>query len=562
VDDAAEGFCRILMQAHAALGEWAASMAAFERCRNALKTQAGAEPSQLLHSLYADLCARHREPGAEAHQAPHPAGQSLAVLGPGDAAQISARGAGGNALHAGKQGAEPSSNLVWRTPARRQAFGFSRLAIAGGLIGLGVAVALGIVVLRRHSAELPSGSGPNLYPIPLKPRPVVAVLPFRDLGEKGDMDWLSDGITDDLIMELTRLPALRVIDRMSAFHFKDRAPALAEIRDRLGAEYVVEGTLRSDKSRVRANVKMTQIATGKLLWADRFEQPARNWLDIQGDIARRVALALNVELVEGNQARTWERGSRNAEAYEYFLRSRPYSRRFSREGASRGIEWLERAIAADPDFALAYAYLGLFYQVSARYAWIADISRARTLAQQHVQRALDIDNSLGETHAILSAIYRDQGRHDLALQHARKAVDLAPLNAEVNLRLAMNLAYSGEPQEALYWLDRTDELSPIPNDWNLLVRGNALRQLGRHDEAVKAIQQAKEIGVREVFTYVHLVAALSEAGRLDEAMAEAAEVLRKDPSFSVDTYASRALPFKDPAQLERFKSALRQAGLH
>ena len=301
-----------------------------------------------------------------------------------------------------------------------------------GTLGVaGLAILLGIIALTQHlSLRLPSTSASNRLAqgpaLPLPDKPSIAVLPFTNLSGDREQEYLSDGITTDLITDLSRLPDLFVIDRNSAFTYKGKAVKATDVSRDLGVKYVLEGGLQKEGDQIRITTQLVDATTGDQLWAERYDCPRRDFFARQDEIVQKIVTTLNLEMDMSQRVIfTGVGGGRtnNADAYDYYLRGQKYASTMTQEDYFKAQQMFEKAIELDPRYAAAYVSLGYTLHFQWNWLWNKDpdaLDRASQLAQQ----ALALDESLASAHGLLSAIFLSKWQFDQALGEAERAVSL------------------------------------------------------------------------------------------------------------------------------------------
>lgn len=410
----------------------------------------------------------------------------------------------------------------------------------------------------QTAAPIPSLGPPTALPFPDKPS--IAVLPFTNMSHDPEQEYFSDGITEDLITDLSKISGLFVISRTSVFLYKGKAVKPEQVSHELGVRYVVEGSVRKAGNRVRITVQLIDATTGYHLWADRYDRELQDIFALQDEVTREVVAVLEVKLTRGEQERLGRTPTENLEAYDSFLRGEASLWHLTRETHAQARQMFERALELDPQYATAYADLGWTYLVEWAMQWSQDpqtLERAFALAQ----KALALDEALPQAHTILGVVYLWQKQHAQAIAAGERAVALDPNSAEGYAWLANILNFAGKPQEARGAAEQAMRLNPqYPGAWHLFEIGHAAYLLGQYEEAIVALKRVLTREPEFWPAHFHLTISYSEAGQEDAAQAHAAEVLRLSPTFSLEAMR-QTLPYKDPAVLERALAALRNAGL-
>jgi adenylate cyclase len=395
--------------------------------------------------------------------------------------------------------------------------------------------------------------------LPLPDKPSIAVLPFTNMSGDPEQEYFSDGITEDLITDLSRLSGLFVIARHSVFTYKGKAVKVQEVSKELGVRYVLEGSVRKANNRVRITAQLVDATTGHHLWAERYDRELIDIFILQDEIVQKIVTTLRLQLT------VWERGNlvhkttANLEAYDAFLRGVVNYWRLTQATNIQARQLWEQAVELDPQYAEAYAWLGWSYLTEWSWQWSQDpqtLERAFALAQ----RALALDDSLTAAHMVLGSVYLFKGQHEQAIAEGEQAIALDPNFTEGLMALAGILIFAGRPEGVMELIEKALRLSPHAPAWYITLLGSAYRLAGRDEEAIATYKRA--LLRTPDFLPAHLVLATmySELGREEEARAEAAEILRINPNFSLEMWR-QTTPLKDQDRLERSLAALRKAGL-
>jgi adenylate cyclase len=387
----------------------------------------------------------------------------------------------------------------------------------------------------------------------------IAVLPFDNMSGDLEQDYFSDGITEDLITDISRISGLFVIARNTMFTYKGRAVNVQEVGRELGVRYILEGSVRKAGDQVRINAQLIDVEHGQHLWSDRFDRHLTDIFALQDEITRKIVTALAVELTGDEEIRLGRATQVDPEAYDMLLRGLEHYRRYTQASNADAREFFKKAIALDPQFARAYADLALTYYYDAAFGSGAPeepIGKAAAYAQM----ALDLDDSLPQLHFALSDIYRMQGRHDDAIAAARRAIALDPNYADGYGVLGLSLIYAGEPEAGLEAIREAMRLNPRHPFFYVQNLGHAYFLMGQYEKAVPTFERVIERNPHFLQAHLLLAAAYSYLGRTEDAEWEVAEVETLSPGFSIKQELVRA-QYKRPADLERYIGGLRKAGL-
>ncbi len=396
-----------------------------------------------------------------------------------------------------------------------------------------------------------NGVAKTLKPVNVT-NPTVAVLPFDNMSTDPEQEYFSDGITEDLITDLSRLPGLSVIARQSTFAYKGTATNTQEIGTKLGAEFIVEGSVRKIGSRIRINVQLIHGETGKHIWAERFDRELDDIFALQDSVNRKIVDALKLQISTENQSRLRHKGTNVVEAYDYVLRGMKEDQARTREGSARARYCFRSALELDPNYASAYGRLGL----NAIYQWIAGwsdsldetLDKGLDLAKKAV--ALDGDNAFAFAALCWALLWK--GEHDAAIEAGQKAISLDPNDVTALERLAFSLAFSGRVEEALQCLEKAQALNPL-NSYNF---PNAVCHfmLERYTAAVEFLHSSINANPTFLPSYLYLAASLSLLGQGDAARPVVKTIRELDPNYRPAN--TRHSTFKYEKDRERFFGAL------
>jgi len=388
---------------------------------------------------------------------------------------------------------------------------------------------------------------------PLPDKPSIAVLPFANLSGDPEQEYFSDGITEDLITDLSKLSGLFVISRNSAFLYKSKAVNPQQVSRELGVRYMLEGSVRKAGNRVRISAQLIDTATGYHLWADRYDRELQDIFAVQDEVTQKIVAALQVTLTEGEQKRPRRPPTNNLDAYEHFLRGLECYWRRTREANTQARRMFERAIELDPDFAAAHAWLGRAYMIEWAFQWSDDPQipeRAAALAQ----RAVALDDSLPVAHQTLAYVFLLQKQFAQAIAEAERAMVLEPNDADACVTLGEILSCAGRPQEAVGLVEKALRLDPHYPASYLFALGQAYYLTGRHEEAIAALKRLLTRNPNHPRAHFFLAMVYSEVGRKEEARTEIAAC---GPAYSLERVRDK-IPYRDQALIERWMATLRE----
>ena len=409
--------------------------------------------------------------------------------------------------------------------------------------------------VQRVQMHLPR---PETRALALPDKPSIAVLPFVNMSRDPDQEYFADGITEDLITDLSRISGLFVIARTSVFTFKNQPVKVGDVGRELGVRYVLEGSVRKAGERVRITAQLVEASMGHHLWAERYDRSLADIFAVQDDVTAKIVAALEVTLTERERTHGQRVPTDNLEAYDYFLRGLSYFGRGTSEGNGRAREMFERAIALDPEFAIAHSSIARTHLAD----WSIGATGDRSTLDQALEsarEAISLDHSLAVPHGVLGVVHALAGQYDDAVAEAESAVSLDPSSAQACNLLGEVLNLSGKPEEAVRALRKAERLDPQRPSRYCFNLGVSYRLIGQYEEAIANFNRA--LNDRPDFLPARgtLAAIYAHLGQRDKAQGEAAEILRIHPGFSL-----RNVPrfsFKDPAEDDWLIDGLRKAGL-
>jgi adenylate cyclase len=434
--------------------------------------------------------------------------------------------------------------------------GGQRRRVAAVVVAVAVLVVVGAAGLFGWRWLGAPASSPGLA---LPDRPSVAVLPFANLSRDPAQEYFSDGVTEDLITGLSKVSGLFVIARNSVFTYKGRAVNVGEVGRDLGVRYVLEGSIQRAGDRVRITAQLVDAGTGYHVWAERYDREVRDIFAVQDDVTQRIVGALAVKLTEGERGRMGRVPTGNPEAYDVVLQGWGVFKRTTRETNAEARRLFVKALDLDPQYARAYVGLGWAHLQSWQLLWSTDpesLERARELAQ----RAIALDDTLADAHRLLAQISLWKKEHDSAIAQAERALALAPNHADGYETLAEMLGWAGRAEESLRFIGRAMRLNPRYPFYYLWTLGHASFLAGRTQDAMDAFRKIVEENPNFLPAHAYLAVLYTEMGRQEEARAAWEVTSRLSPGASLAIIRER-LPYRRPADLDRFLTALHQAGL-
>lgn len=391
---------------------------------------------------------------------------------------------------------------------------------------------------RRSAAVLPE-------------QPSIAVLPFSSMRSDPEQEFFADGLTEDLITDLSRTKGLFVIARNSTFAYKGKAIDARQIAKELGVRYLLEGSARRSANRIRINVQLIDAANGSHIWADRFDRDSADVFAVQDEVTARIVQALAGQLTR--PASRWR--PKNLEAHSLCTQARPLMER-SGPDAQEAAAMLQKAIALEPNYAEAHALLAQCYWLHwAHFGAPEGDFRARALNTARGAVLLDPLDAGG--HSVLGLLLAYEGEWQEAEQELTRAVEIDPNCADAWANLSDIMTLSGRTAEGLDCIRRAMRLNPRPESWYYLLLGQAEYAEHNYEAAIAALQveETHRTNARKF-----LAASLAKVGRLEDAKHEAQMFMIGNPHWSISQWTATQ-PLRDNTVLDHFVSGFRAAGL-
>ncbi len=396
-------------------------------------------------------------------------------------------------------------------------------------------------------------------PPALPDKPSIAVMPFVNLSDDPKQNYFADGMTEDLITDLSKLSGLTVTARNSSFSIRDRQVDVKEAARILGVGHILEGSIRKMGGRMRINAQLIDGTTGSHIWADRFDGDVEDIFDLQDDIMKEIVAALEVRLTGQERLESKARSATDFEAYDLFLRGRARFYAFTPEGMQEAGQLFQQSIDRDPGFVPPYTYLSFIVLAGNVFA-IAGAEDSLEKALEIAEKAAEIDPTSGMAYTRIGWTQAWMGDHDKAIANMKKGVALDPSSAESLAYLAEVYNYAGDPERALELNKKAVENDPLlPANFQFHF-GHSYYLLGRYEEAAEACAAAAKFMPEFPPAFMILAATYAELGRPDDARRMIDHLAQLVPSYSVQEVA-RLYPHQPPEVKERLLEGLRQAGM-
>ena len=399
------------------------------------------------------------------------------------------------------------------------------------------------------------------YPLPDKPS--VAVLPFINVTGNTEQDHLAEGLTDDLITELSKVSGLFVIARHSVFAIRDSSGKIQDVAAELGVHYVLEGTLQRADTRLRINVKLIDAVTGLSLWAERYDREYTDLFAVQDDVIGKIISALEVKLSEGERDQLARIPTDNLEAYDYYMRAEQEGFLYSDvDTYRRTLAYYQKAIDIDPNFANAHAGIARVavdvWRNDYNFLWSAAV--ARKIAYDAAGQALKLDPNNARAHTVLALLQLVDGREVEARESASRAVAAQPNDAEAVGNLALILAQTGSRGQAVTETDKALRLDPTPPPSFQLQAGIVFYTARENERAIPLILAARDALPKAEPAREYLTAAYVNQGDQARATQEKAKLIELFPDANL-TYYSYLYDYWRDEDLKYHLAGLKAAGI-
>ena len=415
------------------------------------------------------------------------------------------------------------------------------------------------------AADAAAGTERTAPTLALPDRPSIAVLPLDNLsGDKGQ-DYFSDGITEDILTELSRFSELFVIARNSSFQYKGKAVDVRQVGRELGVRYVLQGSIRRGGDRVRISVQLADAVTGAQRWAERYDRQLGDVFAVQDEVACTIVAILAAHVNKAEIERTLNKAPETWQAYDYYLRAADKRASFLSSLKAtelyEGRRLLEQSLAIDPNYARAYARLARTHLGAWVNALDGDYLNPLALDRAHqlARKAVQLDSNLPDAHAALGLALLRRHEHEAAIAEFERAMALNP--NFTHQAFSEVLVYAGDPARAIEAVERHMRLDPFYMPQAPLWLGFAHYMLKQYSQALPPLREYVSRAPNFRGGHACLAATYAQLGKLEEARAEAAEVLRIEPNWTIEGTQARLSPFKSTQDAEHYFDGLRKAGL-
>jgi adenylate cyclase len=410
---------------------------------------------------------------------------------------------------------------------------------------------------RKPAAKLPP-----VGQLAVPDKPSIAVLPFTNMSGDLEQEYFSDGISEDIITDLSKVSGLFVIARNSSFVYKNKPVNVSDVCRELGVKFALEGSIRRAGNRIRITAQLIEGATGGHVWAERYDRDMTDIFDVQDDVTQKIVSALRVTLTETERSRITETGTRNIEAHDAFLRGREamFGPGRDSEAFEKSLAHFTRAAELDPQYGAAYAGIAMSHILDYQNNWSGNREEALAKARGFVEKALEFGQKDAFCHYVASIYGMWTRNYERWAAEAEQAYALNP-----NFALALGARgivhiYTGQPEEAIPYLERAIRLDPAFQHQQIHFLGVAHLVAGDFEKAAQLFRDRIFLNPNTDLSRAFLASALGNLGRVEEARQVWAELVKINPHYSFSDHIAR-LPFRNRADADRIAHGLRKAGL-
>jgi adenylate cyclase len=439
-----------------------------------------------------------------------------------------------------------------------------RLGIAAGAVVLLLAVGAGSYYLHEPAALWDAVLGDSAE---LPEHPAIVVLPFDDISPTHDQQYLADGITEDLITSLAKIPELLVMARTASFAYKGKPSDTRQVKRDLNVHYVVDGSIQRSDHDLRVTAQLIDAATGRELWAESYDRKIENIFAVRDDITRSIAGTLgglSGKLAKAEVTRLSAKDPKSFTAYDYLMRGWYEWHKFTPENNALARDLFEQARQVDPDYGRAYVGLSWAHANDFDYEWTSNYPKTLKLTLDMANDAVRLDPGDYQAHWSLGWAYLYHRQYDMALAEYDRARELNPNDAELIAEMANLLIFTGEPLQAIEHAKEGIRLNPFHENWYVEYLGWAYAEAGMPKEAIAVFQKAIDLenpADDQLWYFPTIAAAYAQEGRMDEARKIVETLLARKPNYSILDSVARSFPYQTQELVDKYVNAASAVGL-
>ena len=454
-----------------------------------------------------------------------------------------------------------SKAAALRTPvlqASKQPVGRSRMIVGGAVSLIVLVLGLGLWTYLSQTDIEPASVATLIQPLPDKPS--IAVLPFVNMSGDKAQEYFSDGITEDIIIELSKIAELLVVARNSSFAYKGKPTSTRQIGRELNVRHILEGSVRKSGDRIRITAQLVDVSTGRQLWAERYDRKMSDIFAVQDEVRTKIISELAVKLSADDSIRLRRSKNVDPDAYQLLLRGLEALRKYSPGTNEEARELFKKAAAIDPGYARAHANIAYTHIMDVFSGYTKEPERSLELAKQSLTIATQQDPTISQIYLTRSDLFRIQRQFDKSLAAAKKAIQLDPNSDSGYIALAFTLNYMGRHKEGLSSVNIALRLDPNASVFHFFARAMALFHLERYEEAASALTKLVQRNPQFLRGRLLLAATYGQLGRTSDAEWEAMEAASLLDGLSI-AQQRKIVPYKRQADVNRYLEGLKKAGL-
>ena len=392
----------------------------------------------------------------------------------------------------------------------------------------------------------------------IQEKPSIAVLPFANISGDTKEDYLSDGITENIITALSKTPKMLVIARNSVFTYKGKPVMVQQVGEDLGVRYVLEGSVLKSGDRVRITAQLIDAKTGNHLWAEKYDRNLKDLFDLQDDITKNVIIALQVKLTQGESARIHGKGTDNLEAYLKVTKGVFHNRRWNKDDNVIAQRSFGEAIALDPNYANAYMLLAWTYYFEVLFGWTKTPAKPLKKAVELAKKAISLDKQNAGAYMVFANVYTQTGQLEKAGAAQKKALSLDPANSYINAISGSALTNAGKFEEGIPFLKKAIRIDPKPPSWYLLQLGMSYFWTMQNEEAIAVFKRLVSREPKSADAHAILGCAFIAVGEPEEAIIMLEKALSLNPDGPGWYAGNLAVARADAGQTEAAITTMRE----